>query len=94
MDKIVRIAGYSKKDDEHNPAIKEFVNAFRGYKSKNRMKGMKPKPLDYIAFMFMAMGILAIIIGIAIIPLFITGWIFITIGMILSFISSGLNDWS
>ena len=55
---------------------------------------MKPKPLDYIAFMFMAMGILAIIIGIVIIPLFITGWIFITIGMILSFISSGLNDWS
>ena len=37
MDKIVRIAGYSKKDDEHNPAIKEFVNAFRGYKSKSRI---------------------------------------------------------
>ncbi|MCD6512990.1 MAG: hypothetical protein J7K61_05265 [Thermoplasmata archaeon] len=88
----MKVTGYSQKNEEYNPAMKDFVNAFRGYKPKSRMKRMKPKLLDYIAFMFIATGILSIIAGIFIISLFIAGWIFIIIGVALSFISSGLND--
>jgi len=92
MGKIVKIAGYSKKEEESNPAIKDFVNAFKGYKPKGRMKGMKPKTLDYVAFIFIAIGIIALIFGLAIFPIFITGWILIIAGITIFFISSGLND--
>ncbi len=93
MGKIARITGYSKKEEEeYNPAVKDFVNAFKGYKPKDRMRRMKPKLLDYISFIFIAIGFLFVIVGIANGSIFIAGWLFITIGIVLSFISSGLND--
>ncbi|KAA0007430.1 MAG: hypothetical protein FE045_00045 [Thermoplasmata archaeon] len=92
MDKIVKAAGYSNKEEEYNPAIKDFVNAFKDYKKKSRSKKMKPKFLDYVAFLFIAIGIIFLIIGLSDVTVFITGWIFIVAGMVTSFISSGLSE--
>lgn len=41
---------YSKKEEESNPVIRDFTDAFRNYKRKARLKPMKANFVDYIIF--------------------------------------------
>jgi len=53
--------GYSPKDEESNPVMKDFTKAFRNYKRKSRLKPMTPHFLDYVVFSGVIIGIILIL---------------------------------
>ena len=91
MSRIIRVTGYSpKKDEAHNPVIKDFVKAFRNYKPKGRFKSLRPNIFDYFALAMIATGLASLLIGIFIRP-FAMGGILLVIGLFLELFANTKN---